>query len=163
MTNGVGTALGHAKSQLSGLIGGFGLLAGGAAAFGVFGALEQGVKRVEDMGLAVEKLTGVTGLSVHSASQLVAVFEKFGVDAGAATTSAAFAEKTIGKLAATMTGSGAAAKSQMQRMVRHAFGLADVLRPDDVADAAAIALCHLRYCRAKSLVVLDRIGAGRVP
>ena len=113
VTNGVGTALGHAKSQLSGLIGGFGLLAGGAAAFGVFGALEQGVKRVEDMGLAVEKLTGVTGLSVHSASQLVAVFEKFGVDAGAATTSAAFAEKTIGKLAATMTGSGAAAVSKL--------------------------------------------------
>jgi len=97
-TAGVSTALGHAKSQLSGLVGGLGLLAGGAVAFGVFGALEQGVKKVEDMGLAVEKLTGVTGLSVHSASQLVAVFEKFGVDTSKATTVAAFAEKTLGKL-----------------------------------------------------------------
>jgi len=58
-----------------------------------------------------------------------------------------------------LTGSGAAVKSQMQRMVRHALSLAEELRPDDVADAAAIALCHLRLCRAKSLVVLERIGA----
>ena len=132
---GVGTALGHAKSQLSGLVGGFGLLAGGAAAFGVFGALEQGVKRVEDMGLAVEKLTGVTGLSVHSASQLVAVFEKFGVDAGAATTSAAFAEKTIGKLAATMTGTGAAAVSKLTELDKQ-YGISLVDAKGNAVDYA---------------------------
>src|ERR1700690_834502 len=74
-TNGVGTALGHAKSQLSGLIGGFGLLAGGAGLFSVFGGLEQGVSKIETMGLAVEKLTGVTGLWVHSARHLVLVFQ----------------------------------------------------------------------------------------
>jgi hypothetical protein len=113
VANGVGGALGHAKSQLAGLVGGLGLLAGGAGLFSVFGGLEQGVSKIETMGLAVEKLTGVTGLSVHAASQLVAVFEKFGVDAGAATTSAAFAEKTIGKLAETMTGKGAAAVSKL--------------------------------------------------
>ena len=76
VANGVGGALGHAKSQLAGLVGGLGLLAGGAGLFSVFGGLEQGVSKIETMGLAVEKLTGVTGLSVHAASQLVAVFEK---------------------------------------------------------------------------------------
>ena len=61
----------------------------------------------------------------------------------------------------SLTGSGAAAKAQMQRMVRHTLDLAEELRPDDVSDAAAIALCHLRHCRAKSLTVLDRLGRGR--
>jgi crossover junction endodeoxyribonuclease RuvC len=58
----------------------------------------------------------------------------------------------------TLTGSGAAAKAQMQRMVQHALRLAEPLRPDDVADAAAIALCHLRQNRSKSLKVLARVG-----
>ncbi|MFA5139470.1 MAG: crossover junction endodeoxyribonuclease RuvC [Elusimicrobiota bacterium] len=58
----------------------------------------------------------------------------------------------------TLTGSGAAAKAQMQKMVQHALRLAEPLRPDDVADAAAIALCRLRQNRAKSLRVLGSIG-----
>ncbi|MBI5200099.1 MAG: crossover junction endodeoxyribonuclease RuvC [Elusimicrobia bacterium] len=58
----------------------------------------------------------------------------------------------------TLTGSGAAEKAQMQKMVQRTLGLAEPLRPDDVADAAAIALCHLRSSRYKSLKVLDRVG-----
>ena len=57
-----------------------------------------------------------------------------------------------------LTGSGAAQKAQMQKMVQAAFGLVDRLRPDDVADAAAIALCHQRQGRIKNFVVLDRLG-----
>ncbi|MFH1618714.1 MAG: crossover junction endodeoxyribonuclease RuvC [bacterium] len=44
----------------------------------------------------------------------------------------------------TLTGNGNALKSQMQRMVQLTLGLEETLKPDDVADAAAIALCHLR-------------------
>ena len=62
---------------------------------------------------------------------------------------------------ATLTGSGAAPKLQMQRMVSKNLGLADLLRPDDVADAAAIALCHLRAGRLKRLRVLEKHGGGR--
>lgn len=66
----------------------------------------------------------------------------------------------------TLTGSGTAQKAQMQKMVQRALGLAEPLRPDDTADAAAIALCHLRSSRYKKLQVLDRVGrdwrAGRV-
>ena len=58
-----------------------------------------------------------------------------------------------------LTGSGAAAKAQMQSAVQRSLGLAERLRPDDVADAAAIALCHLRAQRVKRLKVLDRFGA----
>lgn len=57
----------------------------------------------------------------------------------------------------SLTGSGAAAKAQMQRMVQRALSLPEPLRPDDVADAAAIALCHLRAGR-QGMRVLERIG-----
>ena len=60
-----------------------------------------------------------------------------------------------------LTGSGAAQKAQMQKMVQRTLGLAEQLRPNDVSDAAAIALCHLRLSRFKNVRVLDKIG-GRV-
>ena len=60
---------------------------------------------------------------------------------------------------ATLSGSGTAEKRQMQRLVSKTLGLADLLRPDDVADAAAIALCHLRTGRIKRLQVLEAHGA----
>lgn len=44
----------------------------------------------------------------------------------------------------TISGSGSADKKQMQRMVQLTLKLQKVLSPDDVADAAAIALCHIK-------------------
>ena len=41
-----------------------------------------------------------------------------------------------------LTGFGSAAKEQMQSMVQRYFGLKELPRPDDAADALAIALCH---------------------
>ena len=61
----------------------------------------------------------------------------------------------------SLTGSGRAEKAQMQTVVQKALGLADKLRPNDVADAAAIALCHLRAGRMKSLKVLDSWSARK--
>ncbi len=61
----------------------------------------------------------------------------------------------------SLTGSGQASKAQMQTIVQKALGLAEKLRPNDVADAAAIALCHLRAGRMKSLRVLDSWGARK--
>jgi crossover junction endodeoxyribonuclease RuvC len=60
-----------------------------------------------------------------------------------------------------LTGSGSAAKAQMQGVVQKALDLPEPLRPDDVADAAAIALCHLRSLRVTRLKVLDRFGGKR--
>jgi crossover junction endodeoxyribonuclease RuvC len=42
----------------------------------------------------------------------------------------------------TITGSGRAAKDQMQRTIQRELGLARVPEPADVADALAAALCH---------------------
>ena len=50
----------------------------------------------------------------------------------------------------SLTGNGAALKPQIQRMVRILLCLKETLRPDDVADAAAIALCHMRTERFKA-------------
>ncbi|MBI5629408.1 MAG: crossover junction endodeoxyribonuclease RuvC [Elusimicrobia bacterium] len=61
----------------------------------------------------------------------------------------------------TLTGSGSAGKPQMQRALQKSLGLADILRPDDVADAAAIAVCHWRSSRMRRLKVLDSFGGGR--
>lgn len=57
-----------------------------------------------------------------------------------------------------LTGSGTAQKAQMQLMVQKALKLAAPLRPNDVADAAAIAICHMRTGRVKGLKVLDAWG-----
>lgn len=46
-----------------------------------------------------------------------------------------------------LTGSGKAAKEQVQLAVKNELGLAAVLEPNDVADAAAIALCHYHTAR----------------
>lgn len=57
-----------------------------------------------------------------------------------------------------VTGSGSAQKAQVQSMVQKHLKLAEPLRPNDVADAAAIAICHLRAGRVKGLRVLDSWG-----
>ncbi len=53
----------------------------------------------------------------------------------------------------SVTGYGAADKAQVQEMVRLLLRLQEVLHPDDAADAAAIALCHLQHERFSSAVV----------
>jgi crossover junction endodeoxyribonuclease RuvC len=50
-----------------------------------------------------------------------------------------------------LTGSGAADKGQMQRMVQRLLGLKDIPRPDDAADAVAVALCHMNTLRIGSV------------
>jgi crossover junction endodeoxyribonuclease RuvC len=42
-----------------------------------------------------------------------------------------------------VTGYGGADKTQMQQMVRILLGLSKIPKPDDVADALAVAICHI--------------------
>jgi crossover junction endodeoxyribonuclease RuvC len=42
-----------------------------------------------------------------------------------------------------ITGYGSADKAQMQEMIRLLLGLAEPPKPDDAADALAVAICHL--------------------
>jgi crossover junction endodeoxyribonuclease RuvC len=48
-----------------------------------------------------------------------------------------------------LTGSGKASKEQIQRAVQHELRLPNVLEPNDVADAAAVALCHYYSSRVQ--------------
>ncbi len=50
-----------------------------------------------------------------------------------------------------LTGYGGADKRQMQEMVRMLLGLPEVPRPDDAADALAVAICHLHSARMRAL------------
>lgn len=46
-----------------------------------------------------------------------------------------------------LTGSGRASKEQVQHAISRELGLAEILEPNDVADAFAIALCHYHSVR----------------
>lgn len=50
-----------------------------------------------------------------------------------------------------LTGYGKADKRQMQAMVKWRLGLREVPKPDDAADALAIAICHLQSSRLRMI------------
>ncbi len=51
-----------------------------------------------------------------------------------------------------VAGYGGADKNQVQQMVRALLGLKDIPRPDDAADALAVAICHLHSAHMRFLV-----------
>ena len=51
-----------------------------------------------------------------------------------------------------VTGYGNAAKPQVQEMVRLLLHLDEIPKPDDVADAIAVALCHLQSAYLRQLM-----------
>jgi crossover junction endodeoxyribonuclease RuvC len=53
-----------------------------------------------------------------------------------------FFEYTPLQVKAAITGYGRAEKAQMQKMIQMLLGLAELPKPDDAADALAIAYCH---------------------
>jgi len=61
------------------------------------------------------------------------------------------AEYTPLTIKQAVTGYGSADKAQIQEMVRLLLGLKQTPRPDDAADALAIAICHLHSTRLTAL------------
>ena len=61
------------------------------------------------------------------------------------------AEYTPLAIKQAVTGYGSADKAQMQAMVKMLLGLTEIPRPDDAADALAVAICHLHSARLKAL------------
>ncbi len=51
-----------------------------------------------------------------------------------------------------LTGYGRADKQQVQKMICFLLGLSSPPKPDDVADAIAVAICHLHYRKLLALV-----------
>lgn len=68
------------------------------------------------------------------------------------------AEYTPMQVKQAVSGWGRAAKGQVQSMVRTLLGLGEQPRPDDVADALAVALCALQSWRLEQRI---RQGLGR--
>lgn len=69
------------------------------------------------------------------------------VDAGLS-----IAEYTPMQVKQAVTGYGSAGKRQVQEMVRMLLNLEAMPRPDDAADAAAVAICHLHRARMDALL-----------
>lgn len=76
-----------------------------------------------------------TAMSVGQASGLAL--------AAAAAAGCDVVQYTANEVKLAVTGYGAATKAQMQQMVQAQLGLAEAPRPADVADALALAMCHL--------------------
>jgi crossover junction endodeoxyribonuclease RuvC len=57
------------------------------------------------------------------------------------------AEYTPLEVKQAVTGYGGADKNQVQQMVRVILGLAEIPRPNDAADALAVAICHIHSAR----------------
>jgi crossover junction endodeoxyribonuclease RuvC len=51
-----------------------------------------------------------------------------------------------------LVGYGSADKQQIQEMIRMMFNLDSIPRPDDAADAIAIATCHLHSARLRGMI-----------
>jgi crossover junction endodeoxyribonuclease RuvC len=61
------------------------------------------------------------------------------------------AEYTPLEVKQAVTGYGGADKAQMQEMVRLLLNLPEIPRPDDAADALAVAICHSHSARLAAL------------
>ncbi len=99
-------------------------------------------------GGAVEKLffhrNVTTALSVGQARGVILL--------AFAQSSLVIGEYTPMEVKQAVSGYGGAHKNQVQQMVRALLGLREIPRPDDAADALAIAICHLhsmRYLQAE--------------
>jgi crossover junction endodeoxyribonuclease RuvC len=79
---------------------------------------------------------------------------------GAALIAAARSELPVGEytpleVKQAVVGYGSADKKQVQQMVKVLLGLSDIPKPDDAADALAVAICHLHSTRRNQLLNYD--------
>lgn len=61
-------------------------------------------------------------------------------------------EYTPNEIKQAVTGYGSAGKSQVQEMVKMLLGLPERPKPDDAADALAVAICHLHSSHYQKLM-----------
>jgi crossover junction endodeoxyribonuclease RuvC len=61
------------------------------------------------------------------------------------------AEYTPMEIKQAVAGYGGADKNQVQQMVRALLVMEEIPRPDDAADALAVAICHLHSARTRAL------------
>ncbi len=101
--------------------------------------LSKIIKKYEPDIAAIEQL-----FFVKNVKTAISVAEARGVAIlAAAEANLPVAEYTPLQVKQSLVGYGRAEKKQMQKMLKILLGLKDMPKPDDAADALAIALCHL--------------------
>ena len=113
----------------------------------LFLGLEELLGRLKPDGVAVEKLffasNAKTALSVGEARGVILLC--------AARAELKIAEYTPLEVKQAVTGYGRAEKKQVQQMVKTLLKLKEIPKPDDAADALALAICHLHSYKLKGL------------
>jgi crossover junction endodeoxyribonuclease RuvC len=94
-----------------------------------------------------------TAMSVGQASGLALL--------AAAAAGCEVAQYTANEVKQALVGYGAATKEQVQRMVVRVLGLRELAGPPDVADALALAACHLTTVPLRRAVDEALLGAAR--
>ena len=111
----------------------------------IFDELTDIINDTKPTHMAVEKLFFVqnitTGITVAQARGVVLLC---GRQAGLE-----ISEYTPLQIKQALTGYGRAEKKQIQEMVRVVLGLKEIPKPDDCADALAVAICHAMTSRVK--------------
>ena len=121
----------------------------------LYGGLRDVIEEFSPSVVAVERLffsrNVTTALTVGQARGVVLL--------AAAQSAIPIAEYTPAEVKQAVSGYGNADKAQMQEMVRIVLGLDHLPRPDDAADALAVALCHTQFARFSDLS--ERSAAGQ--
>jgi crossover junction endodeoxyribonuclease RuvC len=104
----------------------------------IYDELREVITELKPNAMAVEKLffaqNATTAMSVAQARGVVLLCgRQYGL---------ALFEYTPLQIKQALTGYGRADKKQMQAMVRATLGLKETPKPDDCADALAVAICH---------------------
>ena len=99
----------------------------------LIGKLRPDVMAVEELFFNTNLTTGIA--VAHGRGVILCAAEKCGVP---------LYEYTPGQVKLAVTGYGKAEKRQVMDMMRRLLHLKTVPRPDDAADALALALCHAR-------------------
>jgi crossover junction endodeoxyribonuclease RuvC len=114
----------------------------------IYGDLSALIRETGPEAMAVEELffsrNVTTALSVGQARGVVLL--------AAAQAGLPVYEYKPAEVKQALVGYGNASKAQMQEMVRMMLGLAEAPRPDDAADAIAVAICHLHSRRLQQLI-----------
>ncbi|MFD2169369.1 crossover junction endodeoxyribonuclease RuvC [Tumebacillus lipolyticus] len=114
----------------------------------IYGAIREIISRHQPDQLAIEQIffakSVTTALDVAQARGVVLLAAR---EAGLAV-----AEYTPMQVKQSVVGYGKAEKKQIQEMVRMLLGLAKPPKPDDAADALAVAITHAHTAPLKSIV-----------
>ena len=113
----------------------------------IYGELKQLIAQYKPQVVAIEKLffgaNSKTAISVGQARGMSLL--------AAAEGRVQVAEYTPLQVKLAVTGYGKADKKQVQQMVKTLLRLSEIPKPDDAADALAVAICHMHSYRMASL------------